>query len=78
MMNLATCVLEVVEEVKIMGQENKSFPSTKLEALALLFVQKSPDLTALSPESLLDLYNMTYEILREADAKTKPKPIDFF
>lgn len=71
-MNLATCVLEVVEEVKNMGQENKSFPSNKLEALALLYVQKSPNLKNLSPESLLKKYNSAYEKIREADAKTKP------
>ena len=71
-MNLATCVLEVVEEVKNMGQENKSFPSNALEALALLYVQKSPNLKNLSPESLLKKYNSAYEKIREADAKTKP------
>lgn len=71
-MNLATCMLEVVEEVKNMGQENKPFPSDKLEALALLYVQKSPNLKNLSPESLLKKYNSAYEKIREADAKTKP------
>lgn len=71
-MNLAACLLEVVEEVKNMGQENKSFPSNKLEALALLYVQKSPNLKDLSPESLLKKYNSAYEKIREADAKTKP------
>ena len=71
-MNLATCVLEVVEEVKNMGQENKSFPSNALEALALLYVQKSPNLKNLSPESLLKKYNSAYEKIREADAKPKP------
>lgn len=55
-----------------MGQENKSFPSNKLEALALLYVQKSPNLKNLSPESLLKKYNSAYEKIREADAKTKP------
>lgn len=71
-MNLAACLLEVVEEVKNMCQENKSFPSNKLEALALLYVQKSPNLKNLSPESLLKKYNSAYEKIREADAKTKP------
>ena len=71
-MNLAACLLEVVEEVKNMGQENKSFPSNKLEALALLYVQKSPNLKNLSPESLLKKYNSAYEKIREADAKNKP------
>lgn len=61
-----------------MGKENKPFPSDKLEALALLYVQKSPDLNALTPESLLSLYNMTYDILREADAKSKPNPMGYF
>lgn len=55
-----------------MGQENKSFPSNALEALALLYVQKSPNLKNLSPESLLKKYNSAYEKIREADAKTKP------
>lgn len=55
-----------------MCQENKPFPSDKLEALALLYVQKSPNLKNLSPESLLKKYNSAYEKIREADAKTKP------
>lgn len=71
-MNLAACLLEVVEEVKNMCQENKSFPSDKLEALALLYVQKSPNLKNLSPESLLKKYNSAYEKIREADAESKP------
>lgn len=54
-----------------MGQENKSFPSNKLEALALLYVQKSPNLKNLSPESLLKKYNSAYEKIREADAESK-------
>lgn len=61
-----------------MGQENKSFPSNKLEALALLYVEKSGDVSSLTPESLLNVYNSAYEKLRKADAKTKPNPIDFF
>ena len=72
MMNLAACVLEVVEEVKKMGQENKSFPSNKLEALALLYVENINNISSLSPESLLKKYNSAYEKIREADAKTKP------
>lgn len=68
-MNLAACLLEVVEEVKNM---NKSFPSDKFEALALLYVQKSPNLKNLSPESLLKKYNSAYEKIREADAESKP------
>ena len=71
-MNLAACLLEVVEEVKNMGQENKSFPSNKLEALALLYVENLNNISSLSPESLLNKYNIAYEKLREADAKTKP------
>jgi len=71
-MNLATCLLEVVEEVKNMKKENKPFPSDKLEALALLCVENTPDLKNLSPESLLKKYNSAYEKIREADAKTKP------
>ena len=71
-MNLATCVLEVVEEVKNMEKENKPFPSDKLEALALLYVENINNISSLSPESLLKKYNRAYEKLREADAKTKP------
>ena len=71
-MNLAACVLEVVEEVKKMGQENKSFPSNKLEALALLYVENINNISSLPPESLLKKYNSAYEKIREADAKTKP------
>ena len=77
-MNLAACLLEVVEEVKNMGQENKSFPSTKLEALALLYVEKSGDVSSLSPESLLKVYNSAYEKLRKADAENKPNPMGYF
>ena len=68
-MNLATCVLEVVEEVKNM---NKPFPSDKFEALALLYVENLKNISAFSPESLLKKYNSTYEKLREAEAKNKP------
>ena len=71
-MNLAACVLEVVEEVKNMCQENKSFPSDKLEALALLYVENINNISSLSPESLLKKYNSAYEKLRKADAETKP------
>lgn len=52
-MNLAACLLEVVEEVKNMGQENKSFPSNKFEALALLYVENLKNISAFSPEGLL-------------------------
>lgn len=77
-MNLAACLLEVVEEVKNMGKENKPFPSDKFEALALLYVEKSEDVSALSPKTLLKRYNSAYDELREADAETKPKPIKYF
>ena len=77
-MNLATCLLEVVEEVKNMKKENKPFPSDKLEALALLCVEKTPDLEKLSPESLLNLYNIAYDRLRKADAENKPNPTGYF
>ena len=68
-MNLAACLLEVVEEVKNM---NKPFPSDKFEALALLYVENLKNISAFSPESLLRKYNSAYEKIREADAKTKP------
>lgn len=71
-MNLAACLLEVVEEVKNMCQENKSFPSDKFEALALLYVENLNNISSLSPESLLKKYNSAYEKIREADGKTKP------
>ena len=71
-MNLAACLLEAVEEVKNMCQENKSFPSDKFEALALLYVENINNISSLSPESLLKKYNSAYEKLRKADAETKP------
>ena len=77
-MNLATCVLEVVEEVKNMEKENKPFPSDKLEALALLYVEKSDDVKALSPESLLNRYNKAYDALSKAVAEKKPNPMGYF
>lgn len=77
-MNLATCVLEVVEEVKNMEKENKPFPSDKLEALALLYVEKSEDVSELSPKTLLKRYNSAYDELRKADAEKKPNPTGYF
>ena len=71
-MNLAACVLEVVEEVKNMCQENKSFPSDKFEALALLYVENINNISSLSPESLLKKYNSAYEKILKADAEDKP------
>lgn len=76
-MNLAACLLEVVEEVKNMGQENKSFPSNALEALALLYVE-SKDRSGARPEDLLTWYNQAYYKLREIDAEGKEKLKDFF
>lgn len=55
-----------------MCQENKSFPSDKFEALALLYVENLNNISSLSPESLLKKYNSAYEKIREADAKNKP------
>ena len=77
-MNLATCMLEVVEEVKNMGQENKSFPSNKFEALALLYVENLKNISAFSPEGLLKKYNNAYDRLRKADAENKPNPMGYF
>ena len=57
---------------------NKSFPSDKFEALALLYVEKSDDVKALSPESLLKRYNKAYDALRKADAEKKPNPMGYF
>ena len=55
-----------------MCQENKSFPSDKFEALALLYVENLKNISAFSPESLLRKYNSAYEKLRKADAEAKP------
>ena len=41
-----------------------TFPSSKLEALAFLYL-KNQDISQLSPEELLEKYNETYEKLRE-------------
>ena len=71
-MNLAPWLLEVDEEVKNMGQENKSFPSNKLEALALLYVENLKNISVFTPDGLLKKYNYAYEKIREADAETKP------
>lgn len=75
-MNLAACLLEVVEEVKNMGQENKSFPSNALEALAFLHVEKLNNVSSLAPEGLLKEYNEAYDRLRKADAENPQKPIE--
>lgn len=72
-MNLATCMLEVVEEVKNM---NKPFPSDKFEALALLHVEKLDNVSTLAPEGLLKEYNDAYDRLRKADAETPQRPIE--
>lgn len=72
-MNLAACLLEVVEEVKNM---NKPFPSDKFEALALLYVENLKNISAFSPEGLLKKYNNAYDRLREADAENPQKPIE--
>nr|DAS57082.1 MAG TPA: hypothetical protein [Caudoviricetes sp.] len=61
-----------------MGQENKSFPSNKLEALALLYVEKSEDVSSLSPKTLLKRYNSAYDELRRADVEKKPNPMGYF
>lgn len=44
--------------------ELNTFPSTKVEALALLYVQ-SQDLSGLSPEDVLDMYQDAYTKIRE-------------
>lgn len=41
-----------------------TFPASKLEALAFLYL-KNQDISQLSPEELLEKYNETYEKLRE-------------
>lgn len=46
------------------GVELNTFPSTKVEALALLYVQ-SQDLSGLSPEDVLDMYQDAYTKIRE-------------
>lgn len=44
----------------------QSFPNTKTEALAMLYVQ-SRDLTNATPEELLAMYKDAYNRIREAN-----------
>lgn len=42
----------------------RTFPDSKLEALAMLYLQNQ-DLSGLTPEELLDKYDDTYKKLKE-------------
>lgn len=44
--------------------ELKTFPSTKFEALALLYVQ-SQDLSSKTPSEVLDMYHAAHKEMRE-------------
>ena len=47
-----------------MADSFSTFPANRLEALAMLYVQ-SQDLSGLTPEQLLDMYEEAYSKLRE-------------
>ncbi len=49
----------------------KFFPATKLEALAMLYVQ-SQDISALTPEQLLDTYNDAYDKIQKYSRDQRP------
>lgn len=54
----------------------RSFPETESEALALLYVQ-SQDLTGITPEGLLDMYQDAYQKIkahRREKRNTNQKP----
>lgn len=42
----------------------KTFPASKFEALALLYVQKQ-DLSGITPEQLLDMYEDAYQKIKD-------------
>lgn len=42
----------------------KTFPASKFEALALLYIQKQ-DLSGISPEQLLDMYEDAYQKIKD-------------
>lgn len=47
-----------MDEIKL-----NTFPSNEIEALAMLYVQNQ-DLSGLSPEALLDMYQTAYDKIR--------------
>ena len=53
-----------------------TFPRTRSEALAFLFVQ-SQDLTGRTPEELVDLYAEAYERIRKHERQGKPETQTF-
>lgn len=55
----------------------RTFPSTKAEALAMLYVQ-SQDLSNATPEELLDMYTDAYERIKKANGKKQPSPGTWF
>lgn len=50
--------------------DNKNFPSSKIEALTMLYLQKQ-DLSNLSPEEVMDKYQETYDKIRERNKEIK-------
>lgn len=51
--------------------ELNTFPASKLEALALLYIQKQ-DLSGITPEQLLDMYEDAYKKMKARDDSNKP------
>lgn len=49
-----------------------TFPATKLEALTMLYLENQ-DLSSLTPEKLLDLYDETYEKISEHCKEKRPR-----
>ncbi len=52
--------------------ENKFFPSTKAEALAMLYLQNQ-NLSGKSPEEIAELYQDAYQKIRNYDKETSSK-----
>lgn len=50
--------------------DNKNFPSSKIEALTMLYLQNQ-DLSTLSPEEVMDKYQETYDRIRERNKEIK-------
>lgn len=51
---------------------NSAFPSTKLEALALAWLN-AQDLSGLTPKDILAKYNEALEEMEQANKESKPK-----
>ena len=47
------------------NETTKTFPASKFEALALLYIQKQ-DLSGITPEQLLDMYEDAYKKMKDS------------